>query len=68
MKKKCVGCIIDGTDACPRGAGRAVDDTACEEYLTDRDCDTCAHKKDGGCEVWECQYEKEEVRQRADYD
>ena len=25
--------MLDGTDACPRGSGRAVDDETCEEYL-----------------------------------
>ena len=29
----CTDCMLDGTDACPRGAGRAVDDETCEEYL-----------------------------------
>lgn len=28
----CINCIKDGTDACPRGAGRAVDDEICGEY------------------------------------
>lgn len=31
--KTCSDCIIDKTDACPRGAGRAVDDEICEEFL-----------------------------------
>ena len=29
----CSTCILDNTDACTRGAGRAIDDEACEEYL-----------------------------------
>jgi len=29
----CTHCILDGTDACPRGAGRAVDDEVCEEFI-----------------------------------
>lgn len=31
----CTDCILDGTDACSRGAGRAVDDEACEDYIED---------------------------------
>lgn len=31
----CSDCIIDGTDACPRGAGRAVDDEICEEFINE---------------------------------
>lgn len=31
----CEHCILDGTDACSRGAGRAVDDEACEDYIDD---------------------------------
>lgn len=29
----CTECVLDGTDACPRGAGRAVDSEVCEEFL-----------------------------------
>lgn len=29
----CSTCILDNTDACTRGAGRVVDDEACEDYL-----------------------------------
>lgn len=29
----CADCILDGTDACSRGAGRAVDDEICERFL-----------------------------------
>ena len=29
----CTECILDGTDACKRGAGRAVDDTICEDFM-----------------------------------
>lgn len=29
----CTDCMLDGTDACPRGSGRAIDDETCEEYL-----------------------------------
>lgn len=31
----CMDCILDGTDACSRGAGQAVDDEACEDYIED---------------------------------
>ena len=31
--KTCDNCIIDGTDACTRGAGRAVNDNICENFL-----------------------------------
>lgn len=26
-------CILDNTDACSRGAGRAVDDEVCEDFV-----------------------------------
>ena len=29
----CTKCIKDGTDACSRGAGRAVDDEICGDFL-----------------------------------
>ena len=32
----CSDCILDLTDACSRGAGRAVDDEICEDFLTDK--------------------------------
>ncbi|MBO7733864.1 MAG: hypothetical protein J6S67_14975 [Methanobrevibacter sp.] len=32
-KCNCTDCIKDGTDACPRGAGRAVDDEICDDFL-----------------------------------
>ena len=32
-QQSCGDCILDETDACPRGAGRAVDDEICEEFL-----------------------------------
>lgn len=32
-KCDCTDCIKDGTDACPRGAGRAVDDEICDDFL-----------------------------------
>lgn len=32
-KANCTDCILDGTDACSRGAGRAVDDEICEDFL-----------------------------------
>ena len=32
-KCDCSDCIKDGTDACTRGAGRAVDDEICEDFL-----------------------------------
>lgn len=31
--KNCTDCILDLTDACSRGAGRAVDDEICEDFL-----------------------------------
>ena len=33
MKRNCADCILDGTDACSRGAGRAVDDEVCKDFL-----------------------------------
>ena len=35
--KNCTNCILDGTDACPRGAGRAVDDEICEEFIGEKE-------------------------------
>jgi len=35
--KKCTDCILDLTDACPRGSGRAVDDSICSCFLEDVD-------------------------------
>lgn len=32
-RKKCTDCILDGTDACSRGAGRAVYDEICKDFL-----------------------------------
>lgn len=32
-KCDCSDCIKDGTDACTRGAGRAVDDEICVDFL-----------------------------------
>lgn len=29
----CTYCILDGTDACNRGGGRAVDDEICESFM-----------------------------------
>ena len=29
----CDDCILDKTDACPRGTGRAVDDEICENFM-----------------------------------
>lgn len=34
--KNCTDCILDGTDACKRGAGRAVDDEVCECFVDDK--------------------------------
>lgn len=31
----CTDCILDGTDACSRGAGRAVDDEICEDFTAE---------------------------------
>ena len=33
----CTGCILDGTDACPKGAGRAIDDEVCEDFIDDHE-------------------------------
>lgn len=33
----CTNCILDGTDACVRGAGRAVNDEICIKYLSEGD-------------------------------
>ena len=33
--KNCTDCILDLTDACPRGAGRAVDDSICSDFFED---------------------------------
>ena len=30
---KCIDCILDNTDACRRGAGRAVNDKVCEDFM-----------------------------------
>lgn len=32
-KRTCGNCLLDGTDACSRGAGRAVDDSVCEDFI-----------------------------------
>lgn len=32
-KHTCSDCLLDGTDACSRGAGRAVDDRICEDFI-----------------------------------
>ena len=29
----CGDCILDGTDACSRGAGRAIDDEPCGDFI-----------------------------------
>ena len=31
----CADCILDGTDACQRGAGRAVDDSVCDKFIAE---------------------------------
>ena len=31
----CADCVLDNTDACSRGAGRAVDDEPCEDFLAE---------------------------------
>ena len=35
LEKRCYDCILDGTDACKRGAGRAVDDEICENFMSE---------------------------------
>lgn len=32
-KRTCTNCLLDGTDACSRGAGRAIDDRVCEDFI-----------------------------------
>ena len=29
----CTDCVLDGTDACPRGAGRAVNSEPCNDFM-----------------------------------
>ena len=61
----CKDCILDGTDACSRGAGRAVDDEICEDFLEERNCKECIHyvvdkeiaEQYSTCESWECDYQ-----------
>lgn len=31
----CEDCILDLTDACPKGSGRAIDDEICEDFLSE---------------------------------
>lgn len=31
----CLDCVKDGTDGCTRGAGRAVNDEMCEDFLSE---------------------------------
>ena len=33
----CDDCILDLTDACSRGAGRAVDDEICEDFISEKE-------------------------------
>lgn len=35
-KQNCTDCIIDGTDACSRGAGRAVDNEICGDFIPNK--------------------------------
>ena len=35
-EKDCTDCILDGTDACTRGSGRAVDATICKDFMEDK--------------------------------
>ena len=39
MKRNCTDCILDGTDACSRGAGRAVDSEVCKDFFKGADND-----------------------------
>ena len=39
MKSNCTQCLFDNTDVCSRGAGRAVNDKICEDFL--RECKKC---------------------------
>lgn len=36
-EQSCTSCILDGTDACTRGAGRAVDDSICKDFITEKE-------------------------------
>lgn len=36
-EENCTDCILDGTDACSRGAGRAVDDSICKDFITEKE-------------------------------
>ena len=33
--KTCENCILNNTDACSRGAGRAIDDTPCKDFVSE---------------------------------
>lgn len=35
-KKDCTDCLLDGTDACSRGAGRAVNDKICKDFFRNK--------------------------------
>ena len=35
MTENCNNCILDGTDACPYGAGRTIEDKECEEFISE---------------------------------
>ena len=37
MKRNCTDCILDGTDACSRGAVRAVDSEVCKDFLRENE-------------------------------
>ena len=36
-KENCTDCIIDGTDACSKGAGRAINDEICEDFISGKE-------------------------------
>jgi hypothetical protein len=29
-----------------------------DEYYEERDCENCVHRKENGCEVWDCAFEQ----------
>ena len=48
----CTDCILDGTDACSRGAGRAIDDKPCKDFFNTKTYD--GFKLSGACTYTDC--------------
>ena len=42
----CDNCILDLTDACPKGAGRAIDDEICEKYISEKESENESERMD----------------------